>query len=153
MSDKRTKPTSRPPTMRDVARLAGVSQPTVSRVLNKTSTSIPVSDDTYQRVMAAIKELGYRPNMTARSLRTQRTQMIAVMIADITNAFYHSIVRVIQAIARQHDYDVLISNSDHRYENERHFCEAVMRRPVDGVIIVPIHLTYTDLDRLLTLSG
>ncbi len=153
MSTKKTKGTPRPPTMRDVARLAGVSQPTVSRVLNKTNTSIPVSQDTYQRVMAAVKELGYRPNMTARSLRTQRTQMIAVMIADITNAFYHSIVRVIQAIARQHDYDVLISSSDHRYENERHFCEAVLRRPVDGIIMVPIHLTFKDLDRLLTLSG
>ncbi|MBN2471502.1 MAG: substrate-binding domain-containing protein, partial [Anaerolineae bacterium] len=86
-------------------------------------------------------------------LRTQHTQMIAIMIADISNAFYHPIVRSVQDVARQHDYDVLITNSDHVYENEMHFCEAVMRRPVDGIIMVPIHLTYEDIDRLLTLSG
>jgi LacI family transcriptional regulator len=143
---------SKTPTMRDVARLAGVSQPTVSRVLNNTPSTIPVSEETRQKVLAAVKELGYRPNMTARSLRTQRTQMIALMIADISNAFYHPIARAVQDIARQHDYDVIIANSDHRYDNEKHFCEAVVRRPVDGVIMVPIHLTYEDIDRFITFT-
>lgn len=145
--------TSRPPTMRDVARLAGVSQPTVSRVLNNAPSTIQVSQETRERVLAAVKELKYRPNMTARSLRTQQTQMIALMIADISNAFYHPIVRVVQDIARQHDYDVIIANSDHRLDNERHFLEAVTRRPVDGVIMVPIHLTDEDIDRFITLTA
>jgi len=56
--------------MKDVARLAGVSQPTVSRVLNNTSTPIAVSEATREKVLKAVAELGYRPNMTARSLRT-----------------------------------------------------------------------------------
>ena len=99
-------------TMRDVARLAGVSQPTVSRVLNNKSTTIPASEETRQKVLEAVKALGYRPNMTARSLRTQRTQMIALMIADISNAFYHPIARTVQDIARQHDYDVIIASSE-----------------------------------------
>jgi LacI family transcriptional regulator len=128
---------SKPPTMRDVARIAGVSQPTVSRVLNDAPSAIPVSEETRQRVLAAVKELKYRPNMTARSLRTQQTQMIALMIADISNAFYHPIARAVQDIARQHDYDVIIANSDHQLDNERHFLEAVTRRPVDGVIMSP----------------
>jgi LacI family transcriptional regulator len=138
--------------MRDVARLAGVSQPTVSRVLNDTPSTIPVSEETRQKVLAAVKELGYRPNMTARSLRTQRTQMIALMIADISNAFYHPIARTIQDIARQHNYDVIIASSDHRYDNEKHFCEAVIRRPVDGVIMVPTYLTDEDIDRFITFT-
>lgn len=138
--------------MLDVARLAGVSQPTVSRVLNDTPSAIPVSEETRQKVLAAVKELRYRPNMTARSLRTQHTQMIALMLADISNGFYHPIAHVVQQIARQHNYDVIIANSDHREDNEKHFLEAVIRRPVDGVIMVPIHLTDDDYDRFLTLT-
>lgn len=144
---------SGPPTMQDVARLAGVSQPTVSRVLNNTKTAIPVSKKTREKVLAAINELGYRPNMTARSLRTQRTQMISLLIADITSSFYHLLAQEIQAVAQSHDYDMLIANSDHIYENEKRFCEAVMRRPVDGVIMVPQHLTYDDLDDLITITN
>lgn len=138
--------------MKDVARLAGVSQPTVSRVLNNTSTPIAVSEATREKVLKAVAELGYRPNMTARSLRTQHTQMIALLIADISNGFYHPIARAVQEVAREHDYDLLIADSDHDYENEKHFCEAVIRRPVDGVIAVPIHLDENDLDRLTTLA-
>lgn len=78
--------------------------------------------------------------------------MIALMIADISNAFYHPIARTVQDIARQHNYDVIISSSDHRYDNEKHFCEAVIRRPVDGVIMVPTHLTDEDIDRFLALT-
>lgn len=152
MNDDSQHENSRPVTMKDVARLAGVSQPTVSRVLNNTTTPIAVSETTRNKVLEAVAKLGYRPNMTARSLRTQRTQMIALLIADISNGFYHPIARAIQEVARQHDYDVLIANSDHRYENEKHFCEAVIRRPVDGVIAVPIHLDEDDIDRLTTLA-
>ena len=135
------------PTMYDVARLAGVSQPTVSRVLNQNDTSIPISDETRQRVLHAVEQLGYRPNVLARSLRTQRTQTLALLIADLSNGFYQVMARAVQDIARQHDYEVLISNSDHLYENEKHFCEIVLRRGVDGVIMAPQHLTVADLDK------
>lgn len=131
--------------MRDVAKLAGVSQPTVSRVLNQTNTAISISDETRIKVMAAIKELNYHPNVLARGLRTQKTQMIAVMVAHISNSFYHPIVAAIQDIATTYEYDVMISNTDHIHRNEIHFCEAVTRRPVDGVIMVPIHLTTADI--------
>src|SRR5262245_10477516 len=133
------------PTMYDVARLAGVSQPTVSRVLNQNETSVQISDETRQRVLEAIEKLGYRPNIVARSLRTRRTQTVALMIADISNGFYHPIARAVQDTARERDYEVLIANSDHIYQNEKHFCEIVLRRGVDGVILVPIHLTDDDL--------
>lgn len=147
---KKTATRSKLPTMYDVARLAGVSQPTVSRVLNQNDTAVAISDDTRQRVLAAIAELGYRPNVLARSLRTQRTQTVALLIADLANGFYHPLARAVQDVARQHDYEVFIANSDHLYEREKHFCNIVSRRSVDGVIMVPIHLTNDDLTRFIT---
>ncbi len=136
--------------MYDVAKLAGVSQPTVSRVLYRTETTAQISDETSRRVLAAVETLGYRPNRVARSLRTQRTQTIALMIADISNGFYHVMARAVQDVARRHDYEVLISNSDHFYENEKHFCEIVLGRGVDGVIMVPIHLTNADFEHYVS---
>ncbi|MBL8132201.1 MAG: LacI family DNA-binding transcriptional regulator [Anaerolineae bacterium] len=135
------------PTMYDVAKLAGVSQPTVSRVLNDNDTSVQISDETRQRVLAAVAELGYRPNILARSLRTQKTQTLALMIADLSNAFYHRIARAVQDVAHLQGYEVLIFNTEHLYENELHFCEVVSRRPVDGVIMAPYHLTVEDIDK------
>ncbi|MBX3084419.1 MAG: LacI family DNA-binding transcriptional regulator [Anaerolineae bacterium] len=140
-------------TMRDVALKAGVSQGTVSRVLNGTATSISISNDTQQRVMNAVEELGYYPNLAARTLRTQRTHLIAIMIADISNPFYHVIVRTIQDIVRVKDYDVMIANTDHHYEDEKRFCAAVMRRAVDGVIMVPFHLTTEEIDQVIKRTG
>jgi LacI family transcriptional regulator len=138
--------------MQDVAKLAGVSQSTVSRVLNESSSTIPISDDTRQKILVAVEALGYQPNMIARSLRTQRTQMIAVMIGDISNAFYHPIVRAVQDVAKLRDYDVLISNGDHIYDNELRFLNTVLRRPVDGVIMAPHRLTTEDLDKFIKRS-
>jgi len=140
-------------TMQDVAHYAGVSQSTVSRVLNQSSSTIPISGETRQKILDAVTALGYHPNMTARSLRTQRTHLIAIMIADITNAFYHAITRTVQDIAIRHDYDVLIANTDHIYEYEKRFCNSVMRRPVDGIIMVPYHLTDMEIGNLIERTG
>lgn len=137
---------NRPITMNDVAKLAGVSQPTVSRILSKKDTFHSISEETRAKVLAAAKELNYHPNVLAQSLRTAKTQMIALMIADISNNFYHRITRAIQDFADNEDYDVMITNSDHIYRSEKRFLSAVSRRPVDGVIMVPVHLTQEDID-------
>jgi DNA-binding LacI/PurR family transcriptional regulator len=138
--------------MKDVARIAGVSQSTVSRVLNESASSVPISEETKQKILEAVEALAYQPNMIARSLRTQRTQMIGVMIGDISNAFYHPIVRAVQDVARRYDYDVLISNGDHEYENELRFLQMVLRRPVDGLILTPHRLTTADFERFMQRS-
>lgn len=140
-------------TMRDVAELANVSQSTVSRVLSQSSALIPIGVETQQRVLAAVKELGYHPNLHAGSLRGQKTQMIAMMIADIANPFYHSMVRAVQDIAHSQRYDVLVANSDHMREHEIHFCESIVRRPVDGIIMVPYHVGDEELDWLISRTG
>ncbi len=144
---------SAPVTMRDVAKLAHVSQSTVSRVLSGSSDLIPIGDETKARVLKAVKQLGYQPNLHAGILRGQKTQLIAVMIADIGNAFYHPLVRAVQDVAGFHQYDVMIANTDHMRDGELHFCESIIRRPVDGVLMVPYHLTDADLDRLIERTG
>lgn len=140
-------------TMRDVAKLANVSQSTVSRVLSPTPQAIPIGEETRQRVLHAVETLGYHPNLHAGSLRGQKTRMIAMLIADISNPFYHTMARTVQDVAHAHRYDVMVANSDHDQENERLFYESIIRRPVDGIVAIPYHLTNQDFDRLLTQTG
>ncbi len=140
--------------MRDVARAAQVSQSTVSRILSAgNGVSVPISAQTTKRVLETVAELGYQPNLHARSLRGQKTQMIAMMIADIANPFYHILVRRVQDIAREHGYDMLIANTDHDPEFERHFLDGIIRRPVDGVILTPYHLKEHEISRMMTRTG
>lgn len=140
-------------TMRDVARKANVSQSTVSRILSATPSKVPISEETRQKVNAIIAELGYHPNQYARSLRGRKVHMIGVLIADISNPFYHSLVRAVQDVAFQNHYDVMIANSDHTREKEMLFCESIVRRPIDGVIMIPYHLTDDDLNNLIGRTG
>jgi DNA-binding LacI/PurR family transcriptional regulator len=79
--------------------------------------------------------------------------MIAIMIADITNPFYHPLIRAVQDQANAHRYDTMIANTDHTLEGEKHFVESVIRRPVDGIIMVPYHLNDADLDELIERTG
>ncbi len=145
--------TGRKVTMRDVARAAGVTQSTVSRVLSPTPNGIRISAETRDRVMAAVAELGFHPNQYARSLRGKKSHMIAMLIADISNPFYHPLVRAVQDVAFGHHYDVMIANSDHTREKEELFVESVTRRPVDGAVMIPYHLTADDLDDLMVRTG
>jgi LacI family transcriptional regulator len=150
-----TNPPRRPQaiTMRDVARKANVSQSTVSRVLGSSPSMVPISEETREKVNAVIKEMGYHPNQYARSLRGRNVHMIGMVIADISNPFYHPMIRAVQDVAFQNGYDVMIANSDHSREKEILFCESIVRRPVDGVVIIPYHLTDTDLDQLILRTG
>ncbi len=140
-------------TMRDVAKLANVSQSTVSRVLSPTPQAIPIGEETRQRVLDAVATLGYYPNLHAGSLRGQKTRMIAMLIADISNPFYHTMARAVQDVAHAHRYDVMVANSDHDRENELLFCESMIRRPVDGIVAIPYYLTNQEFDRLIKQTG
>ncbi|MFZ0304418.1 MAG: LacI family DNA-binding transcriptional regulator [Terracidiphilus sp.] len=119
-------------TMRDVARLAGVSTSTVSAVINE---SVIVSPQRKARVMAAMSALDYQPDAIARSLKTGRSNAIGVIVPDITNAFYPEVIRGIELAAQATGYSVLLcdSNEDRTVE-ERHL-SALFSRRVDGVIL------------------
>ena len=142
-----------PITMRDVAELANVSPSTVSRVLSGKNEPIPIGEETRQRVLYAAEQLSYQPNLHAGSLRGMKTRMVAIMIADIVNPFYHPLVRALQDAANAHRYDVMIANSDHLIDGEKHFVQSVIRRPVDAILMVPFHLTNDDLDELIDRTG
>ncbi len=137
------------PTQSDVARLAGVSVATVSYVVNRRKGGkVQVSEETRERVLRAVEELGYQPNAAARTLRTRRTQLLAVMVPDITNPFYPQLIRGAQAAAEGQGYDLLVYDTNDRATREQAFVEAMLRRGVDGVILVPFHLQPSDVARL-----
>ena len=142
-------------TMRDVAKAANVSQSTVSRILSPSTSQskVPISEETIEKVLTVVKELGYQPNQYARSLRGQKNHVIGMLIADISNPFYHPMVRAVQDVASHYHYSVMIANSDHLPEKETLFCEALLRRPVDGAVMVPYHLSDDDLQNLMARTG
>jgi LacI family transcriptional regulator len=132
-------------TIKTVARKAGVSPMTVSRVLNGHPY---IADQTRQNVVRAIKELGYVPNRTARTMRTNKTYTIAGVIPDITNPFYPEFERGIQDIADQLDYDLVVYNTDGDLAKERKILRSLQANRVDGVIAVFFQLDDTEVQAL-----
>jgi LacI family transcriptional regulator len=122
------------PTIRDVARLARVSVPTVSGVLNGTRN---VSQKTSLRVRAAMAALDYHPDQVARSLRSRRTQTIGFVIPDVTNPFFTDVLRGVEDAARQNGYSVILCNSNEDPAVERKRLAMLYSRRVDGVLIAP----------------
>jgi len=120
-------------TLRDVARVAGVHPGTVSRALNPETRGL-VNEQTAQRVLAAAKELGYRPNPIARGLRTNRSHTIGVLVPDLMNPLFAAIVRGIEDGLRDGGYTPLIANTDNDPGRERVAFEAMRARQVDGFI-------------------
>ena len=129
--------------IKDVAKHAGVSIATVSRVLNDIDV---VNEDTKKKVLDAIKELGYRPNIVARSLKTQRTKTIGILIPDISSQFYPEIVRGAEDVANIYDYNVILCNSDFDVEKEKEYLRVLKEKMVDGVIYISSSFSEEMLD-------
>ncbi|HEN5013175.1 HTH-type transcriptional regulator GalS [Klebsiella pneumoniae] len=119
-------------TIRDVARQAGVSVATVSRVLNNSAL---VSPDTRDVVMKAVTQLGYRPNANAQALATQVSDTIGVVVMDVSDAFFGALVKAVDTVAQQHQKYVLIGNSYHEAEKERHAIEVLIRQRCSALIV------------------
>lgn len=141
-SKKRTK---HRPTISDVARLAGVSISTVSRVVNDTA---PVSDEVGERVRSAIEELSYTPHVAARNLAVRRTTTIGLLLPELSSSFFTPLLRGIEAAVRQTDYDLLI------YANPRTVAGFDSRRaqPIgdhnaDGMLVFTTTLEDRDIIR------
>src|SRR4051794_19178386 len=120
--------------MKDVAKQAGVSPATVSRVLTGSAT---VSEENRRRVEDAIAELGYRPNRVASQLRRQKTHKIGVIVPDIENPNFSEAVRVIEDVAFREGFRVLICNSEDQPEKQRAYLETLVDERVEGIILVP----------------
>ncbi len=122
------------PTLRDVAKEAGVSIKTVSRVVNGEPA---VSPATAARVGKAVARLGYRPNQLARSLQGQRSRTIGLMIADVSNPFYAGCVKAVEETAREHGYAVILCASGEDAAIEREYVGLLTQRRVDGLLLIP----------------
>ncbi len=122
------------PTIQDVARLAGVSPITVSRVLNHSGYA---SEETRSRVEAAVAELGYVPNTLARGLRSKRTNTLALVMTDITNPFFTLIARGVEDTASNAGYTVIFCNTDESEAEEEKYLNILVQKQVDGVLLVP----------------
>jgi LacI family transcriptional regulator len=123
-----------PATMRDVARKAGVSLITVSRVINEAGN---VHADTQAKVVAAIEELQYVPNQMASNLRSRQTNTLALLLPTITNAFWTTIARGAEDEAESCGYNLFLCNTDDDPAKEARYLEALLRHRVGGIIVVP----------------
>lgn len=130
-----------------VARLAGVHAATASRALNET-TRARVAPETVARVLEAAQELDYRPNHAARSLRTQRSQTIGVVIPDITNPLFPPIVRGIEDGLSTAGYFAFVANTDRDAQREHMVLRQMLARSVDGLVIATARRTYPLLDEV-----
>lgn len=125
----------RRPTMPDVARHAGVSLKTVSRVVNDEPNVAP---ETAERVLRAVAELGFRRNEIARSLRAGRpTPTVGLVIEDLSNPFYGTVARAVEEVARRHGAMVIAASSEEDAARERELVTALLQRRVDGLLVVP----------------
>jgi len=120
-------------TLNDVARVAGVSTMTVSRVINDSGY---ISQETRARVNRAIAELGYMPNVLARQLRSKRTKTLALVVTDIANPFFTTIARGVEDAARARGYAVMFCNTDESEAEEIEYVRVLIQRRVDGVLLV-----------------
>ena len=125
--------TRRRPTMEDVAARAGVSRALVSLVMR---TSPKVSEKSRAAVLAAARDLDYRPNVLARNLASHRTRTIGVMVNDLHNPFHTEVVGGIDVAAREHDYRILLNSGNGRPRGKERAIETFLDFRTDGLILI-----------------
>ncbi|WP_333871487.1 LacI family DNA-binding transcriptional regulator [Desulforamulus putei] len=134
-------------TIKDVAKLAGVSVSTVSRVLN---TSGYVEKTTEERVIAAIKQLNYKPSQIARGLVSKKTKTFGLVLPDITNPFFPEVARGAEDEARRHGYNIILCNSDWDIQKEKMYLGILQEKCVDGIILVGSRLNEDYLGKIMS---
>lgn len=135
--------------IKDVAREAGVSIATVSRVINNVNV---VNEETKKKVQAAINKLGYSPNIVAQSLKTQKSKSIGILVPDISSQFYPEIVRGAEDVANMYDYSIILCNSDFDTEKEKKYIRVLREKMVDGMLYMSSSLDPEILDTIKTLN-
>ncbi|MBR2075913.1 MAG: LacI family DNA-binding transcriptional regulator, partial [Exiguobacterium sp.] len=120
-------------TIYDVAREAGVSMATVSRVVNGNPNVKPT---TRKKVQDAIDRLGYRPNAVARGLASKKTTTVDVIVPDISNIFFADLARGIEDVATMYKYNIILGNSDSSRDKEVHLLNTLLGKQVDGIIFM-----------------
>jgi LacI family transcriptional regulator len=120
--------------IRDIAQRAGVSTTTVSHVLN---SSRHVHPDTEARVLKAVEELNYHPNMLARSLRRRETHTFGLLVSDIENPFFTEMAHSVETTAYERGYNVILCNTDEELAKEILYVRVLFSKQIDGLILAP----------------
>ena len=120
-------------TISDVAERAGVSKTTVSRFLNGQYDQM--AESTRERIMAAVQELGYRPNRLAASLKTKRTYTLGAVVSNITNPFFAQVVQTIEDTAARSGYNLILSSTGDDPDKEARYVNVLRDRQVDGLVV------------------
>lgn len=140
---------SRRVTMADVAKQAGVSLMTVSRIVNNKGD---ISEATTLRVQAVIERLGYRPSGIARSLATSRTRTLGLVVPDNANPFFSEVARGAEHLAYQEGYNIFLCNTEEQKQREMDVLRSLEEKQVDGIILVSSRLDEDDLRAVVTRS-
>ena len=135
-------------TINDIAKMAGVSKGTVSRVINDKIEG--VGEEVRERVKHIIDEVGYKPNQLARSIVTSKSKTIGLIIPDITNPFFPKLVRGIEDFAFSKGYTVFLCNSDEDTKKEEYYLCNFIEKRVDGIILAPSRKSSTKLNQLFS---
>ncbi len=133
-------------TIRDVAKLAGVSVATVSRVINQKGY---ISKDTEKKIKACMAKLQYSPSSVARGLAGKKTDTIALLIPDITNPFFPEIARAVEDTASSYGITTLLGNCDENGVKELRYLDILKKRYVDGIIFAEHGLTWNEIHGIL----
>lgn len=127
---------SRPVTMRDVARATNLSQSTVSRILNRTPTVIPIPEETRERVLSTARALGYRPNPLARGLRGASTMLLGLIVRDITDPFFAGAIEAVTTAAASRGYNVVLGHAHARADEAITLWGVLEARHCDALIVL-----------------
>lgn len=123
-------------TMRDIARVAGVSQSTVSRVLNDVPTRVPIAPETRDRVTRAARQLGYRPNPLARGLRGAPTMLLGAVVRDITDPFFAGAIEALSTTAMSHGYNLVLGHAHGRADEALALTAVLETRHCDAIVLL-----------------
>ncbi|MBK5201184.1 MAG: LacI family DNA-binding transcriptional regulator [Spirochaetaceae bacterium] len=136
-------------TIHDVAKMAGTSTATVSHVINGTRF---VSDELQIKVKNAMDELNYKPNMMARGLKGGSMKTIGVVVPDCTNTFFSEIARAIDRCCFSKGYNIILCNTDNDVKQQSSYCDMLISKMVDGVIMISSDNSDDDINKLINAS-
>lgn len=123
--------------LKDIAKEVGVSIALVSYVINNKEKEARVGADVANKIREAVKKLNYQTNQVAKSLKVGKSQILGLIVADISNPFFANIARTIEDEAKKHNYTVIFGSSDEDDDKSWNLIEVLLRQQVDGIIIAP----------------
>jgi len=131
--------------MKDVAEAVGVSVNTVSRALNDKPD---INDETKRKILEVAEKLNYHPNRLAQGLRRQKSGVIGVIVADIGNPYFSTLVKGLEEAATEKDYSIILQDTDENYENEVEAIDTMIEERVDGIVLSPVQTEKGTIRRL-----